>query len=58
MQHEAHEHTRAEVLPHRCIEAVYMVTLLRDGFGFRPESRDIVSDAYRSFLLIVVASLI
>lgn len=41
MQHEAHEHTRAEVLPHRCIEAVYMVTLLRDGFGFHPSSRDI-----------------
>jgi len=43
VQHEAHEHTRAEVLPHRCIEAVYMVTLLRDGFGFHPSSRDIVS---------------
>mmetsp|Transcript_38387 Transcript_38387/g.65580 ORF Transcript_38387/g.65580 Transcript_38387/m.65580 type:complete len:706 (-) Transcript_38387:62-2179(-) len=41
LQHEAHEHTRAEVLPHRCIEAVYMVTLLRDGFGFHPSSRDI-----------------
>ncbi|KAL3784867.1 hypothetical protein HJC23_012470 [Cyclotella cryptica] len=41
VQHEAHEHTRAEVLPHRCIEAVYMVTLLRDGFGFHPSSRDI-----------------
>ncbi len=42
VQHEAHEHTRAEVLPHRCIEAVYMVTLLRDGFGFHPSSRDII----------------
>lgn len=42
VQHEAHEHTRAEVLPHRCIEAVYMVTLLRDGFGFHPNSRDII----------------
>ena len=41
VQHEAHEHTRAEVLPHRCIEAVYMVTLLRDGFGFHPSSRDV-----------------
>ncbi|KAL7543396.1 hypothetical protein ACHAXR_013322 [Thalassiosira sp. AJA248-18] len=41
VQHEAHEHTRAEVLPHRCVEAVYMVTLLRDGFGFHPTSRDI-----------------
>mmetsp|Transcript_23416 Transcript_23416/g.50581 ORF Transcript_23416/g.50581 Transcript_23416/m.50581 type:complete len:669 (+) Transcript_23416:271-2277(+) len=41
VQHEAHEHTRAEVLPHRCVEAVYMVTLLRDGFGFHLSSRDI-----------------
>mmetsp|Transcript_8101 Transcript_8101/g.16345 ORF Transcript_8101/g.16345 Transcript_8101/m.16345 type:complete len:635 (-) Transcript_8101:25-1929(-) len=41
VQHDAHEHTRAEVLPHRCVEAVYMVTLLRDGFGFHPTSRDI-----------------
>ena len=41
IQHHAHEYTRAEVLPHRCIEAVYMVTLLRDGFGFHPLSRDI-----------------
>lgn len=41
IQHDAHAFTRAEVLPHRCLEAVYMVTLLRDGFGFAPESRDI-----------------
>mmetsp|Transcript_7800 Transcript_7800/g.17274 ORF Transcript_7800/g.17274 Transcript_7800/m.17274 type:complete len:514 (-) Transcript_7800:334-1875(-) len=41
IQHSAHAFTRAEVLPHRCIESVYMVTLLRDGFGFPPESRDI-----------------
>ncbi|KAL7566426.1 hypothetical protein ACA910_000908 [Epithemia clementina (nom. ined.)] len=41
IQHTAHAFTRAEVLPHRCIESVYMVTLLRDGFGFSPESRDI-----------------
>lgn len=41
IQHEAHAYTRAEVLPHRCLESVYMVTLLRDGFGFEPESRDI-----------------
>ncbi|KAL9179749.1 hypothetical protein ACHAXT_007719 [Thalassiosira profunda] len=41
VQGEAHEHTRAEVMPHRCVEAVYMVTLLRDGFGFHPSSRDI-----------------
>ncbi|KAL3923487.1 MAG: hypothetical protein SGILL_001627 [Bacillariaceae sp.] len=41
LQEEEHSFTRAEVLPHRCIEAVYMVTLLKDGFGFHPESRDI-----------------
>eukprot|EP00527_Entomoneis_sp_CCMP2396_P001623 CAMPEP_0198145860 /NCGR_PEP_ID=MMETSP1443-20131203/25831_1 /TAXON_ID=186043 /ORGANISM="Entomoneis sp., Strain CCMP2396" /LENGTH=513 /DNA_ID=CAMNT_0043809613 /DNA_START=495 /DNA_END=2036 /DNA_ORIENTATION=- len=41
IQHNAHAFTRAEVLPHRCIESVYMVTLLKDGFGFSPESRDI-----------------
>lgn len=37
----AHAYTRPEVLPHRCLEAVYMVTLLRDGFGFDVDSRDI-----------------
>lgn len=37
----AHEYTRPAVLPHRCLEAVYMVTLLRDGFGFADDSRDI-----------------
>jgi hypothetical protein len=41
IQHNAHAFTRAEVLPHRCLESVYMVTLLRDGYGFAPESRDI-----------------
>ena len=41
VQHEAHEYTMAEILPHRCLEAVYMVTLLADGFGFHPSSRDI-----------------
>lgn len=39
--HDAHPFTRKEVLPHRCVEAVYMVTLLKDGFGFHPSSRDI-----------------
>jgi len=39
--HSAHEFTRQEVLGHRCFEAVYMVTLLKDGYGFRPSSRDI-----------------
>mmetsp|Transcript_8047 Transcript_8047/g.15161 ORF Transcript_8047/g.15161 Transcript_8047/m.15161 type:complete len:563 (-) Transcript_8047:49-1737(-) len=36
-----HEFTRPSVLPDRCFESVYMVTLLRDGFGFEMESRDI-----------------
>lgn len=38
---KAHEFTRPAVLPDRCFESVYMVTLLRDGFGFKPESKDI-----------------
>ena len=37
----SHRFTRPEVLAHRCIEAVYMVTLLRDGFNFRTDSRDV-----------------
>jgi len=41
IQHSAHAFTRPEVLPHRCLESVYLVTLLKDGFGFAPESRDI-----------------
>jgi hypothetical protein len=41
IKHEAHAFTRPEVLPHRCLETVYMVTLLRDGFGFDPHARDI-----------------
>lgn len=40
-QTETHEYTRPQVLPHRCLEAVYMVTLLRDGFGFDDAARDI-----------------
>lgn len=36
-----HQFTRPEILPHRCVESVYMVTLLRDGFGFDPHARDI-----------------
>jgi hypothetical protein len=39
--HDSHAYTRAEVLPDRCFESVYMVTILRDGFGFDLESRDI-----------------
>lgn len=36
-----HEFTRAEILAERCFESVYIVTLLRDGFGFDIHSRDI-----------------
>ena len=36
-----HRFTRADILPHRCMEAVYIATLLRHGFGFHPEARDI-----------------
>ena len=41
LQEGVHTFTRKEVLPHRCLETVYMVTLLKDGFGFHPSSRDI-----------------
>ena len=36
-----HRFTRADILPHRCMEAVYIATLLRHGFGFHPKARDI-----------------
>eukprot|EP00537_Pseudo-nitzschia_pungens_P001454 CAMPEP_0172357702 /NCGR_PEP_ID=MMETSP1060-20121228/2057_1 /TAXON_ID=37318 /ORGANISM="Pseudo-nitzschia pungens, Strain cf. cingulata" /LENGTH=604 /DNA_ID=CAMNT_0013078511 /DNA_START=313 /DNA_END=2127 /DNA_ORIENTATION=+ len=41
LQEGIHSFTRKEVLPHRCLETVYMVTLLKHGFGFHPSSRDI-----------------
>lgn len=41
LQEGVHQFSRPAVLPHRCFEAVYMVTLLKDGFGFHPSSRDI-----------------
>jgi len=41
IQDNAHKFTRSSVLPDRCFESVYMVTLLRDGFGFDLDSRDI-----------------
>ena len=41
IQHNSHAYTRAEVLPHRCFESAYLATLLRDGYGFAPESRDV-----------------
>jgi len=40
-QESLHSLTSASILPHRCFESVYIVTLLRDGFGFLPQSRDI-----------------
>ncbi|CAN0454742.1 unnamed protein product, partial [Hapterophycus canaliculatus] len=33
--------TSAEGLPHRCVEVVYMTTLLRDGYGFPEHSRNV-----------------
>ena len=33
--------TSEEGLPHRCIEVVYMITLLRDGYGFPEHSRNV-----------------
>jgi hypothetical protein len=41
MQYAQHSFTRPAILPHRCLEAVYLVTLLKDGYGFDPEARDI-----------------
>lgn len=41
LKDNVHEFTRPAVLPDRCFESVYMVTLLRDGFGFEMNSRDI-----------------
>lgn len=34
-------HTSEEGLPHRCVEVVYMTTLLRDGYGFPEHSRNV-----------------
>ncbi|CAM9552088.1 unnamed protein product [Pylaiella littoralis] len=33
--------TSEEGLPHRCLEVVYMTTLLRDGYGFPENSRNV-----------------
>jgi len=41
IKNDSHAFTSASVLPHRCFESVYMVTLLTDGFRFHPQSRDI-----------------
>ncbi len=37
-----HGHTWPDQLPHRCFEVVYMTTLLREGFGFPLDSRNIL----------------
>eukprot|EP00551_Chaetoceros_affinis_P007341 CAMPEP_0203676228 /NCGR_PEP_ID=MMETSP0090-20130426/23926_1 /ASSEMBLY_ACC=CAM_ASM_001088 /TAXON_ID=426623 /ORGANISM="Chaetoceros affinis, Strain CCMP159" /LENGTH=712 /DNA_ID=CAMNT_0050542717 /DNA_START=348 /DNA_END=2486 /DNA_ORIENTATION=- len=37
----AHMYTRREILSERCFESVYIIALLRDGFGFSAHSRDI-----------------
>lgn len=36
-----HSYTYTSQLPHRCLEALYIVTLLEKGFGFAPDSRAI-----------------
>ena len=36
-----HSYTYPSQLPHRCLEALYIVTLLEKGFGFAPDSRSI-----------------
>jgi len=41
IKHTAHKYTYPHQLQHRCLEAVYIVTLLRDGYGFSTSSRDI-----------------
>lgn len=41
IRHDAHRFTNPNTLQHRCMEAVYIVTLLRDGYGFEPSSRNI-----------------
>lgn len=36
-----HSYTYPSQLPHRCLEALYIVTLLEKGFGFDPDGRSI-----------------
>lgn len=40
-QSNSHEMTSEEKLPNRCVEALYITTLLEDGFGFRGTHRGI-----------------
>ena len=36
-----HTFTSRKGFPHRCLEGVYIVTLLRDGFGFESDGRSV-----------------
>lgn len=38
---DIHQFTRKEILAERCFESVYIISLLRDGFGFDLHARDI-----------------
>mmetsp|Transcript_7328 Transcript_7328/g.21087 ORF Transcript_7328/g.21087 Transcript_7328/m.21087 type:complete len:108 (-) Transcript_7328:17-340(-) len=37
----AHPWTWEDQLPHRCFEAVYIAVVLRDAYGFDPDTRNI-----------------
>lgn len=37
-----HKYTNGDILPTRCLEAVYIVNLLRDGYGLDPSSRNVI----------------
>lgn len=39
--HKGHAYTYTSQLPYRCLEALYIVTLLEKGFGFDKDARDI-----------------
>lgn len=39
--HRGHAYTYSSQLPYRCLEALYIVTLLEKGFGFDKDARDI-----------------
>ncbi len=40
-QDNSHAYTTIDQLPHRCLEGVYIVALLRDAFGFQHDQRQI-----------------
>ena len=37
-----HKYTSGDILPTRCLEAVYIFNILRDGYGFDPSSRNVI----------------